>query len=225
MGRTRRCVEIQPLQNLQLDEGLGLNLATNSFSDSDSENPIAAKLSDGPTTFGFLTVVEVPALGHCGGLLTVSKIGRPIEFHCTTPVASNRAEEIMYGKTYQGFLYADQIGMALVDKAKHQPTIIVTDCPDMLPIAELIDQPLILPDALLETEETEETEIAQVFDPRGLKQFTIGRDNIYCVNVTPELLASVQIETERFVKSLPLDEPFERIRQAINEAHAVVRAA
>ncbi|MFK7768903.1 MAG: hypothetical protein AB8B55_16905 [Mariniblastus sp.] len=175
------------------------------------------QLSDGPTTFGFLTVVEVPVLGHCGGLLVVSKIGRPIEFHCTAPVASNRAEEIMYGKTYQGFLYSDQIGMALVDKAKHQPTIFVTDCPDMLPIAELIDQPLIFP-------ESKESENG-AFDPRGLKKIEVSNQTIYCINAKLELLPSLQSETKRFVSTLPLEEPFERIRQAIDEAHAVVRAA
>lgn len=202
---------------------------TQMFSESDSRHDgrVPQRLSDGPTTFGFITVVEVPSLGHCGGLLIVSKIGRPIEFHCTAPVASNRAEEIMYGKTYQGFLYSDQIGMALVDKAKQKPTLFVIDCPDMLPIAELIDQPLILPEPLIAKAkpDTQSTVQDQPFDPRGLKHFSVAENTVYCVNTKPELISSVQAETERFVKSLPLDEPFERIRQAIDEAHAVVRAA
>ena len=80
-----------------------------------------------PVSFGFLTVVELPGIGHSGGLLIVSQIGRPIEFHCTAPVGANRAQEIMYGKTYNGFLYSDQIGTALVDKTKKRPHVFVTD--------------------------------------------------------------------------------------------------
>ena len=168
------------------------------------------------TTFGFVTVIEVPKLGHCGGLLVVSHIGRPIEFHCTTPVGPNRAQEIMYGKTYHGFLYSDQIGMALVDKTRNKPGVYVTDCGDLLPISELIDEPVIL---------VENKDAAEPFDGRGLKSFDVQSQKIYCVNAREEQLDWISTCTEAFARTLPLDVPFERIRQAIEEAHSVVRAA
>jgi len=168
-------------------------------------------------TFGFLTVVEVSQLGHCGGLLIVSAIGRPIEFHCTTPVSSNRAQEIMYGQTYAGFLYADQIGMSLVDKAKQSPTIFVTDCPDMLPISELIDTPLILAEESHRDRES--------FDGRGLSNFSIKDQVIYCVNAKTDQLEPIRNQVDSFVRRLPLEEPFERVCQAIEEAHTVLRSA
>lgn len=180
---------------------------------SNSKSEVA-KFSN--ATFGFLTVVELASLGHCGGLLIVSQIGRPIEFHCTAPVASNRAQEIMYGKTYNGFLYSDQIGMALVDKAKHLPTLFVTDCEEVLPITELIDSPLIF---------AEGSQSQGTFDGVGLKSFELEKQKLYCVNANADQLDGIQTNVEAFARSLPLEEPFERIRLAIEEAHACVRAA
>lgn len=174
------------------------------------------KTNDSNSVFGFITVVELPSLGHCGGLLVVSNIGRPIEFHCTAPVGSNRAQEIMYGRTYQGYLFSDQIGMALVDKAKKQPTVLVTDCPDMLPISEQVDTPLIL---------AEDKNVAEPFDGRGLKSFQVEKQPIYCVNTNADELDQLNRIVKGFTRVLPLDEPFERIRQAIEEAHKVMRAA
>ena len=174
------------------------------------------QIANPPLSFGFLTVVEISSLGHCGGLLVVSQIGRPIEFHCTAPVGSNRAQEIMYGRTYHGFLFSDQIGMALVDKIKHQPNVYVTDRPEMLPITELMDAPLILSESGNEPEP---------FDGRGLKSFEINNQKIYVSNAQPSQIEIIRQGTESFARTLPLDEPFERIRQAIEEAHSVFRAA
>ena len=176
-----------------------------------------------PASFGFITVVEVPSLGHCGGLLVVSNIGRPIEFHFTAPVNNNRAQEIMYGRTYAGFLCGDRIGAALVDKAKQLPTVFVTDCPDMLPVCELIDTPLIL--ALTPEESNSQSAPAEPFDGRGLKHFDVCGQTIYCLNTPAEQLASIEHYANQFRKTLPFEEPFERIRQAIFEANQVLKSA
>ncbi|MDG1873008.1 MAG: hypothetical protein P8J27_03795 [Mariniblastus sp.] len=172
------------------------------------------------TTFGFMTVVEVPSLGHCGGLLLVSNIGRPIEFHFTAPVASNRTQEIMYGKTYSGFLCGDRIGAALVDKARRLPTMFVTDSPDILPVCELIDTSLILVPSTMELESKPEP-----FDGKGLKSFQIDNDEIYCLNTPENQLNLIRQQAATFASVLPFDEPFERIRQAIGEAHQVLKVA
>ena len=122
----------------------------------------------------------------------------------------------MYGRTYHGFLFSDQIGMALVDKAKHQPTVYITDRAEMLPITELMDAPLILSETGNESEP---------FDGRGLKSFEINNKRIYFSNAQPSQVDIIRQGTESFARTLPLDEPFERIRQAIEEAHSVFRAA
>eukprot|EP01047_Picozoa_sp_COSAG01_P004895 COSAG01_NODE_163_length_23581_cov_2153.544971_12_plen_178_part_00 len=167
-------------------------------------------------SFGFLTVVELPSLGHCGGLLVVSRIGRPIEFHCTAPVATNRAQQIMYGETYSGFLFSDQIGMALIDKARERPSVFITDCSEMLPLTELIDNPLVF---------AEPVDSKTEFDGSGLKHFDLSGQSVYCVNHRGADATSISQGVQEFASRLPLDEPFERIRQAIEEAHSVLRAA
>lgn len=172
--------------------------------------------SHSPTTLGFLTVVEMPSLGPCGGLLVVSQIGRPIEFHCTAPVRPNRAQEIMYGQTFKGFMFADQIGMALIDKLNRPPTLFLTDCPDVLPVSEQVDSPLLLVD---------DPNRVPRFDGRGLRQLTLGGETVYCANVQSDAVDELKRTAELFTRTLPLEEPFERIRQAIEEAHQVLRAA
>lgn len=129
----------------------------------------------------------------------------------------------MYGETYRGFLYGDRIGAALVDQAKHLPTVFVTDCPDMLPICELIDTPLLL------TLPAEAPEGQAPFDVSGLKHFSVGNEIVYCLNVGSGEAARPQIEllekqASQFRSSLPFDEPFERIREAIFEANQVLKA-
>lgn len=171
-------------------------------------------------TFGFLDVVELPSVGYCGGLLIVSQLGRPLEFHCTAPVAVNRAQQILYGQTYRGFLCTEQIGAALIDKAKHVPTAYMVSDPDLLPISEVVDPPVVM--AGIKKDDGSE------FDGAGLKSFSVEEKSFWAVNVTSN--ASLDLETlaacvNRFHKKLPIDEPFERIACAIEEAHAVLRAA
>ena len=166
--------------------------------------------------FGFMTVIEVPSLGHCGGLLVVSRIGRPLEFHCTAPVGPNRAQEIMYGATYKEFLYSEQIGMALVHKTKTKPGLFLADCGDLLPISKLIDIPIIL---------VEEKNAADPISGRGLENFTVKNQRICFVDSSLKQREWIRSSAELFARSVPLEEPFERIRQAIEEAHKVIRAA
>jgi hypothetical protein len=173
-------------------------------------------------TFGFLDVVELPSVGYCGGLLIVSQLGRPLEFHCTAPVVINRAQQILYGQTYRGFLCTEQIGAALIDKAKHVPTAYLISDPDLLPISEVVDPPVVMA-GIKKAAGTE-------FDGVGLKSFAVQEQTYWAVNVHAASQAKVSVEAladcvNRFHKKLPIDEPFERIACAIEEAHAVLRAA
>lgn len=167
-------------------------------------------------TFGFIHVIDLPTVGLCGGLLIVSHLGRPLEFHCTAPCPPNRAQQIMYGETYRGFVFTDQIGAALVDSAKHLPSAYLTCSPDMLPIGELVDPPVVLAE-ILDTEKP--------FDGSGVPQFKLGDIQFSCVNLERTQTETLRWHIEKFHSKLPVDEPFERISQAIEEAHAVLRAA
>ena len=78
-------------------------------------------------TLGFLTVVEHPQFGLCGGYLLLNFAGRPVEFHCTTPIKPNRAQEILYGPTLESFLYGEQIGRTLIQQGGQSPLTVFTD--------------------------------------------------------------------------------------------------
>ena len=62
----------------------------------------------------------------------MSPLGRPLEFHCTSPVRPSRAQEILYGPTLQPYLLGEQISGALLEAAKLTPWLILTDAAAML---------------------------------------------------------------------------------------------
>jgi hypothetical protein len=83
------------------------------------------------TTFGYLSTLETKDFGYFGGYLILSQFGRPMEFHCTSPVRPSRAQEILYGPTLQPYLLGEQISGALLAAAKLTPRMILTDQPAM----------------------------------------------------------------------------------------------
>ena len=105
---------------------------------------MAASNSKNQSNLGFLTIVSDPTEARIGGLLLVNASGRPLEFHCTAPVKPNRAQEILYGPTLGEYLCGEQIGMALSEALKHQPSLLLTDIPETLSLRPLIDFPLLL---------------------------------------------------------------------------------
>ena len=78
------------------------------------------------STFGYLLVVEDPLHGDTGGLLIVCDRGRPLEFHCTEPVRASRAQQILFGPTLRAYLHGEQIGGALLSRAKLPLRVLLT---------------------------------------------------------------------------------------------------
>jgi hypothetical protein len=169
------------------------------------------------TTFGFISVMEIEGLGHCGGLLIVSQIGRPIEFHCSAPVVTNRAQKILYGQTYDNYLYCEQIGLSLIDKAKTKPSLFVADSVQLLGLEKLIGEMIVV----LENE-TNRNSFEAASDLTAIPLETHNRQ-VWSPSRTSQDLPTVRQILRSFTTSLPLDEPFERIQKALDEAQAVAR--
>lgn len=131
-------------------------------------------------TFGYLLVVEDDRYGFTGGLLVVCDRGRPLEFHCTEPVLPSRAEQILFGPTLRGYVCGDQIGGALLAKAK-------------LPIACLL---------------TLDEAAAQAGRAAGVPTHVFVAND----HTIPEALKPL-------AEAIDPAEPFERVREAIHEAH------
>lgn len=162
--------------------------------------------------FGFLTVVEQSELGLVGGYLVLNAGGRPLEFHCTAPVKPNRAQEILYGTTLKPYLYGEQIGQALIARAKTPALIVFTDQLESLSVRENLNVPAVLIDA-------------KNADARTLLSFKIGSFNVAVENRFSSDQPTVLEHWKTHGHSLDLTEPFGRIREALEEAQKSARAA
>jgi hypothetical protein len=92
---------------------------------------------------GFLSVIEHVKFGLIGGYLVLNKAGRPIEFHCTTPVRTTRPQEILYGDSLTPFLYGEQIAQTLVGKSPSETAFVFTNVLPVLALQEFTDKPVI----------------------------------------------------------------------------------
>ena len=152
--------------------------------------------------FGFLTAVETAAHGFLGGYLLVDLGGRPLEFHCTTPVKVSRAQQILYGATLPAHLHGRQLGAALLAEATVAPTVVLTDVEAMLHVRSHTPLPvaLVAPPAA---------------HPDGV---VIGGAAVVPPPAAVAPAAAWREAVEALAVSVDLHEPFERIRSAIEEA-------
>ncbi|HYW80823.1 MAG TPA: hypothetical protein VE890_14680 [Thermoguttaceae bacterium] len=178
---------------------------------------------------GFLTVLDHPQHGLFGGYLVLNLVGRPIEFHCSAPIKPNRAQQILYGPTLEAFLYGEQIGQALVAKAKVQPLSIFTDRRPAMAVREHISPPvaLVIPP---QTEVSTSTEDGKFYrldsaHDRGaeLVSFDVGQNRLAVFHRTEGDRQLISQRLEDIGESFDLSEPFGRIREAIEEAQQAAR--
>jgi hypothetical protein len=180
---------------------------------------------------GFLTVVEHAQYGLFGGYLVLNKAGRPLEFHCTAPIKPNRAQEILYGPTLESFLYGEQIGQTLINQAGVSPLLICTDQELALSAREYISTPmtLVLPPEGEGAEAPAEGEAGRVLrldnahaGPR-LATFRLGRNRLALPERAEDDRRLIAERLADLADSFDLAEPFQRIRDAIEEAQQAVR--
>ncbi len=187
--------------------------------------PMAARSAKSDPVLGFLTVVEDAQHGAFGGYLVLNASGRPLEFHCTTPVKPNRAQEILYGPTLRPYLFGEQIGGVLVAKAALTPALVFTDLADVLAVRSHIGPPAAL--VLAEGESVQDRHESppairlRIDSPHRrspiLTSFRVGPHRLAVAEAFAsdrELLAKIMEPLADF----DLFEPFGRIREAIEEA-------
>ncbi len=177
-------------------------------------------------TLGFLTVLEHPEHGLFGGYLVLNTFGRPLEFHCTAPIKANRAQQILYGPTLHAFLYGDQIGRTLLEKAKAEPLLVCTDREPALAIREHISAPV----ALVLPPKEEGADVNRERPPAEdgnagphLQTFGVGRNRLAVDRRAEDDRGRIADRLEDLGESFDLAEPFLRIREAIEEARQSVR--
>ncbi|MCA9133753.1 MAG: hypothetical protein KDA45_11385 [Planctomycetales bacterium] len=174
-------------------------------------------------SLGFLSVRQHPEHGYFGGYLLTNLAARPLEFHCTMPVKPSRAQELLYGPTLDDFVCGEQIAKALVNKAKLKPDLVLTNCRAVLAIAQVSN--VLTAQLQFEADDS----FPHFRTPQG------NQSGLQSLVVDPwqlQLPASVQGAEEK-VRSLlsqlaanfDLTEPFQRVSDALLEAHPIAKAA
>jgi hypothetical protein len=188
------------------------------------------------TALGFLTVRNHEDAGLIGGYLILNDVGRPLEFHCTAPVKPNRAQQILFGPTLEPFLYGEQIGQTLLGKTSLEPLAVYTDVAAALAVRDFVKTPvaLVLGAAPPNESAPHAAEAGGSDSARSgsaatwrldaahatarLATFLLGQNRL----AVAEEHRRDQDEIQQRLATLAdfdLAEPFERIREALEEAH------
>jgi len=190
------------------------------------------------SALGFLTVLDYPEYGLFGGYLVLNALGRPLEFHCTAPIRPNRAQQILYGPTLEPYLFGEQIGCALVAAAKTAPRLVFTDRVPALALRQFVEMPVVLvlsgesepgqgaaqtPEAAQISEVSNCGSAALRLDTphavaRHVAAFQLGRNRLALPLAAADDQQEVTVRLADLPESFDLAEPFERIREAIEEA-------
>lgn len=171
-----------------------------------------------PECVGFLSVIEIEGVGFCGGYLLLNSSGRPVEFHCTFPVNPDRAQRILYGKSLESFLSADHIGKPLLEKSRMNPAAVFVEQAAVLDLQPRSAIPLI------------HVWMAQPGNPAEPASDPDSSPNESKISESKlgfhygVISDSTKGLVELLERRIDLLEPFERIREALHEAHSV-RAA
>ncbi len=176
------------------------------------------KASDAASNaLGFLTVVELEQIGLVGGYLILNPSGRPLEFHCTAPVKSSRAQQILFGPTLAPYLFGEEIARALINKGGIAPLAVWTDQAPVMAVREFVS----LPVALLIADDLAVNQARRHFD--AVVEFTIGQHRMV---TSGDYLPDRDRILDRMsaLGAFDLFEPFGRIREAVEEAHRAAAA-
>jgi len=153
---------------------------------------------------GFLAAVEDSERGVVGGLLITNRFGRPLEFQCTTPVKPNRTQQILYGPTLRPFLLAEVIGRTLVEKVSVKPHLVLVETAELLELRPHVDVPI----ASLFTQADADEDVG----------FPLGKQRLMFHGDFAEDRDQIQRRSVEVPDTADLQEPFERIREALAEA-------
>lgn len=172
---------------------------------------------------GFFTVVRSEQHGLFGGYLLLNRSGRPLEFHCTAPVKPNRAQEILYGPTLESYLFGEAIGATLLARGSTPVDFVCVELPAALALREFSPSPIALvvaPEADAAVAGAESLPLFRVdaAHERGLHRFRLGAHD---VAVPRRYAADEPMLTTYYrevAETFDLQEPFVRIRGAIEEA-------
>ncbi len=180
---------------------------------------------------GFLTALEDTTHGWFGGYLVLSQLGRPLEFHCTTPIRPTRAQQILYGPTLRPYLLGEVIGHTLVEQAKLPIEAILTDLPEMLSLSLLQSTAMAVVERTVDSVrgEVTATRTKSGVGPRlasweveeSTPCWVTGQLQLWGTSTCDWDPEQLKGKLTPLVEHIDLLEPFGRIREAILEAQRI----
>jgi len=163
---------------------------------------------------GFLRIVATDA-GYVGGMLVTNRLGRPLEFQCTTPVKANRTQEILYGPTLRPFLFSELIGVTLVERLQVKPDVVLIDQEALLDLRDHVSLPIA---CLLEDDS----------DTRDLpdeSRLSLGAQVVRVHAGHTGDVSTIQQWTNTIPCDADLREPLDRVQEALEETLRSASAA
>jgi len=166
-------------------------------------------------TIGYYTVADDERMGWTGGLLILNSAGRPLEFQCTLPVRPSKAHEILYGPTLRAHLIGEIIGGLLLKKARTPLTMLCCDQPEALALETVLNVPAVLVAEAAEADEGPITSDSLV----GYQSVDFAGTHFWAAMEHADTVGQL---AETFGDIPDGVEPFDRIREAIKEAHSQI---
>ncbi len=168
---------------------------------------------------GFMETIEVEGRGHIGGLLITNQNGRPLEFQCTTPVRPNRTQEILFGETLRPWLLGELIGSTLLDRVAIKPSLVVTSDPCLLELRNHTEVPIAVAESA-----TGGRRGATGGDALESRKLHLGGSVLRFHDAHNSDIDSLQKQRHLIPDSADLQEPLERVREALAETVRTVFA-
>lgn len=156
--------------------------------------------------FGFISIADLGGAAWIGGYLLLNSQGRPVEFHCTEPVKANRAQQILFGKTLQPYICGEQISQALVSNTSLKPEVFITDQDSVLGLRDFVESPLV---RILHDDESPDLD--------GQRMLCLGKTRVLLEERYADDQPRVLRIYEQIASNWDLEEPFERIHEAVTE--------
>ena len=172
---------------------------------------------------GFLTAIETAQGGYAGGLLVTSRMGRPLEFQCTSPVRPNHTQKLLYGPTLLPWIFGDLIGRTLVERASVQPQVLFVDQPEFLELRQHLKIPVACLDsgdavAVIEAAGLS-ADSAGSSGSHGAEEpvLSIGNTHLRLDPAHQEDRETIRRQSDMLPAAADLAEPFDRVREALRE--------
>ncbi len=90
----------------------------------------------------YLEVTRLSGDVFMGGLLTVTDLGLPTEFHYSEPLKPSKLQLSLYGSTIGRYLMLDVVGKGLVEASGARGVPVIVGHGELLPLATRIKRPL-----------------------------------------------------------------------------------